>query len=68
MSYYEAGEIYDLKKEIIQLRQKPKKAKEVLEFYAHGQHIGSTSIGSSYSISVEDGTKAKEVLRECGEA
>ena len=64
MSYYEAKEIYDLEKEIIQLRQKLKKAKEVLEFYAHGQHIDSTSIGSFYSIRIEDGTKAKDCLKE----
>ena len=64
MSYYEAEEIYDLEKEIIQLRQKLKKAKEVLEFYASGQHIDSASIGSSYSIRIEDGIKAKDCLKE----
>ena len=64
MSYYAAEEIYDLEKEIIQLRQKLNKARECLRFYASGQHIDSTSIGSFYSIRIEDGTKAKDCLKE----
>ena len=51
-------------KEIEQLQQKLNKMKEVLMFYASGQHIDSSSIGSSYSIRIEDGTKAKDCLKE----
>ena len=64
MSSYEAEEIYDLEKEIVQLKQKLNKARECLRFYASGQHIDSASIGSSYSIRIEDGTKAKEAIKE----
>lgn len=46
------------------LREQNKKLKEALEFYASGQHIDSISIGSSYSIRIEDGTKAKEAIKE----
>ena len=51
-------------KEIEQLQQKINKAKEALRFYASGQHIDSASIGSSYAIRIEDGTKAKDCLKE----
>lgn len=51
--------------EIELLREQNKKLKEALEFYASGQHIDSISIGSSYSIRIEDGTKAKEAIKEC---
>lgn len=54
-------------KEIEQLQQKLDKVKEVLGFYASGQHIDSASIGSSYSIRIEDGTKAKDCLKEIEE-
>lgn len=64
MSYYDCEEIADLKKEILQLKQKLNKARECLRFYASGQHIDSSSIGSSYSIRIEDGTKAKDCLKE----
>ena len=64
MSYYDCEEIADLKKEILQLKQKLNKARECLRFYASGQHIDSASIGSSYSIKIEDGTKAKDCLKE----
>ena len=50
--------------EIELLREQNKKLKEALEFYASGQHIDSISIGSSYSIRIEDGTKAKEAIKE----
>ena len=67
MSYYEAEERYDLEKEIIQIKQKLNKARECLRFYASGQHIDSISIGSSYSTRIEDGTKAKDCLKEIEE-
>ena len=51
--------------EIELLREQNKKLKEAQEFYASGQHIDSISIGSSYSIRIEDGTKAKEAIKEC---
>ena len=47
------------------LREQNKRLKEALEFYASGQHIDSISIGSSYSIRIEDGTKAKEAIKGC---
>ena len=50
--------------EIELLREQNKKLKEALEFYASGQHIDSISTGSSYSIRIEDGTKAKEAIKE----
>ncbi len=53
--------------EIEQTQQKLNKAKEVLRFYASGQHIDSASIGSSYAIRIEDGTKAKDCLKEIEE-
>ena len=71
MSYYKAEEIsnleeeiYNLEEEIMQLKQKLNKTKECLRFYANGRHIDSASIGSSYSIRIEDGTKAKDCLKE----
>ena len=54
-------------KEIKQLQQKLDKVKEVLGFYASGRHINSASIGNSYSIRIEDGTKAKDCLKEIEE-
>ena len=51
--------------EIELLREQNKKLKEALEFYASGQHIDSISTGSSYSIKIEDGTTAKEAIKEC---
>ena len=51
--------------EIELLREQNKRLKEALEFYASGQHIDSISIGSSYSIRIEDGTKAKEAIKDC---
>ena len=51
--------------EIELLREQNKKLKEALEFYASGQHIDSISTRSSYSIRIEDGTKAKEAIKEC---
>lgn len=51
--------------EMEMLREQNKKLKETLEFYASGQHIDSISAGSSYSIRIEDGTKAKEAIKEC---
>lgn len=51
--------------EMEMLREQNKKLKETLEFYASGQHIDSISTGSSYSIRIEDGTKAKEAIKEC---
>ena len=53
-------------KQLYEANKKISKLKEALEFYASGQHIDSTSAGSSYSIRIEDRTKAKEVLGECG--
>ena len=50
--------------EIELLREQNKKLKEALEFYASGQHIDSISTGSSDSIRIEDGTKAKEAIKE----
>ncbi len=50
--------------EMEMLREQNKKLKETLEFYASGQHIDSISTGSSYSIRIEDGTKAKDCLKE----
>ena len=50
--------------EIELLREQNKKLKEALEFYASGQNIDSISTGSSYSIRIEDGTKAKEAIKE----
>ena len=53
-----------LQKNNLDLMEKLEKAKEALEFYASGQHIDSASIGSSYAIRIEDGTKAKDCLKE----
>lgn len=53
-----------LQKNNLDLMEKLNRAKEALEFYASGQHIDSASIGSSYSIRIEDGTKAKDCLKE----
>lgn len=50
--------------EMEMLREQNKKLKETLEFYASGQHIDSISTGSSYSIRIEDGTKAKEAIKD----
>ena len=58
-------EIKQIQMEIELLREQNKKLKEALEFYASGQHIDSISTGSSYSIRIEDGTKAKEAIKEC---
>lgn len=55
-----------LQKNNLDLIEKLDKAIETLRFYASGQHIDSISIGSSYSIRIEDGTRAKETLKECG--
>ena len=52
-----------LQKNNLDLMEKLEKAKEVLMFYASGQHIDSSSIGSSYAIRIEDGTKAKDCLK-----
>lgn len=60
--------VYDvLQKNNLDLMDKLEKAKEALRFYASGQHIDSVSIGSSYSITIEDGTKAKDCLEEIKE-
>lgn len=57
--------VYDvLQKNNLDLMDKLEKAKEALRFYASGQHIDSASIGSSYSIRIEDGTNAQECLKE----
>lgn len=57
--------VYDvLQKNNLDLMDKLNRAKEALKFYASGQHIDSASIGSSYSIKIEDGTKAKDCLKE----
>lgn len=53
-------------KQLYEANKKIQNLKEALEFYASGQHIDSISIGSSYSIRIEDGTKAKDCLKECG--
>lgn len=53
-----------LQKNNMDLMEKLEKAKEALRFYANGQHIDSASIGSSYAIRIEDGTKAKDCLKE----
>lgn len=53
-----------LQKNNLDLMEKLNRAKEALEFYAYGQHIDSASIGSSYAIRIEDGTKAKDCLKE----
>ena len=63
MSYYDSEEIYDLEKENLKLKQQIKKAIKALKFYATGQHIDSVSIGSSYAVRIEDGTKAREALK-----
>ena len=57
----------DILKENLTLMNKLEKAKEALRFYASGQHIDSSSIGSSYAIRIEDGTKAKDCLKEIEE-
>lgn len=67
MSYYASEEIYELEKENIKLKRQLEKAINVLKFYSSGKHIDSVSIGSSYSIRIEDGTKAKECLKELEE-
>lgn len=60
--------VYDvLQKNNLDLMEKLEKAKEALRFYASGQHIDSASIGSSYAIRIEDGTKAKDCLKEIEE-
>ena len=59
-------EICELEKENLKLKQRLEKAINTLEFYASGQHIDAASFGSSYAIRIEDGTKAKEALKECG--
>ena len=56
-----------LQKNNLDLMEKLEKAKETLKFYASGQHIDSASIGSSYAIKIEDGTKAKDCLKEIEE-
>lgn len=56
-----------LQKNNLDLMDKLEKAKEALRFYASGQHIDSVSIGSSYSIRIEDGTKAQDCLKEIEE-
>ena len=53
-----------LQKNNLDLMDRLDKARECLRFYASGQHIDSSSIGSSYSIRIEDGTKAKDCLKE----
>lgn len=53
-----------LLKDIANLMDRLDKAKEALRFYSSGQHIDSASIGSSYAIRIEDGTKAKDCLKE----
>lgn len=64
-----SGLLFDLSNQISMemelLREQNKKLKEALEFYASGQHIDSISTESSYSIRIEDGTKAKEAIKEC---
>jgi hypothetical protein len=57
----------DILKENLTLMNKLEKATEALRFYASGQHIDSASIGSSYAIRIEDGTKAKDCLKEIEE-
>lgn len=56
-----------LQKNNLDLMEKLEKAKEALRFYAYGQHIDSASIESSYSIRIEDGTKAKDCLKDIEE-
>lgn len=51
----------------VAIEDREEKAKEALRFYANGQHIDSASIGSSYAIRIEDGTKAKDCLKEIEE-
>ena len=51
-------------KQLYEANKKIQKLVEALKFYASGQHIDSISIGSSYSIRIEDGTKAKDCLKE----
>lgn len=59
--------VYELNKLTDELSNHLENAKETLRFYANGEHIGSASIGSSYSIIIEDGTKAKDCLKEIEE-
>ena len=54
-------------KQLYEANKKIQKLAEALGFYASGQHIDSASIGSSYSIRIEDGTKAKDCLKEIEE-
>lgn len=54
-------------KQLYKANKKMEKLKETLRFYASGQHVESISIRSSYSIRIEDGTKAKETLKEIEE-
>lgn len=51
----------------LDLMEKLEKAKKTLRFYASGQHIDSASIGSSYAIRIEDGTKSQDCLKEIEE-
>lgn len=53
-----------LQKNNLELIDKLNKTKECLKFYANGRHISSTSFNSSYSIKIEDGTKARYCLKE----
>lgn len=55
---------YVLQKNNLDLMEKLERAKESLRFYANGEHISSTSISSPYYIKIEDGTKAKDCLKE----
>lgn len=68
MTNYAVGGVYkaseSLMHEVGNLQRKLDQAIETLKFYASGQHIDSISIGSSYSIRIEDGTKAKDCLKE----
>lgn len=57
--------VYDvLQKNNLDLMDRLDKARECLRFYAFGEHIDSSSIGSSYSVKIKDGTKAKDCLKE----
>ena len=64
MSYYEAEEIYDLGKEIIQLRQKLNKAKEALKFYADSDCYEDFGRYGLSEVDEDGGEWAQKVLDE----
>ena len=57
-------QVNQIQMEMEMFREQNKKLKKTQKVYATRQHNDTKKTGSSYSIRIEDGTKAKEAIKE----